>query len=334
MRPSSSVGLALCVIAATAVHAQTAPQGISDTDRIRLAEARRLIAAVQDSVWPGWSSAPSALLLVTPDREFLLWHARPSADFERIGRDSLLGSDVYVRPRRFSPTLLATFPAVGGVPTIVIGTAERTGRRSTQWVLTIAHEHFHQWQNSHPDYYARVAALDLAGGDSTGMWMLNYPFPYATAAVSGAFDAVAGTLRAALRDSAATNTRGHAAAIADARQRLRTALAAPDQRYLDFQLWQEGIARYTEYAVARFAAARFRPSAAFAALPDAEAFGIAADRLWREIVETESVSLGNQRVAFYPVGAALGLWLDRTDPAWRRRYFERMLSLEPPAAEL
>ena len=331
MRLSLSVGLALCAIAARSVHGQNPSQGIPDTDRVRLAEARRLIAAVQDSVWPGWSTAPSALLLVTPEREFLLWHSRPSADFERLGRDSLLGSDVYVRPRQFSPTLLATFPAVGGVPTIVIGTAERTGRRSTQWVLTIAHEHFHQWQNSHPGYYARVAALDLAGGDSTGMWMLNYPFPYATPAVSGAFDAVAGALRAALRDSAAANSVRHAAAIHEARERLRTTLGAPDQRYLDFQLWQEGIARYTEYAVARFAAARFRPTPAFAALPDAEPFGVVADRLWREIVETESVSLINQRVAFYPVGAALGLWLDRTDPAWRRRYFERMLSLEPPA---
>ena len=330
MRLASCVGLAGWVIAATAVHGQNLPQGIPDTDRVRLAEARRLITAVQDSVWPGWSTAPSALLLVTPEREFLLWHERPSADFERIGRDSLLGSDVYARPRRFSPTLLATFPAVGGVPTIVIGTAERTGRRSTPWVLTIAHEHFHQWQNSHAEYYARVAALDLAGGDTTGMWMLNYPFPYASPAVSAGFDAVAVALRAALRDSTATTAKSHAASVADARRRLRTALAAPDQRYLDFQLWQEGIARYTEYAVARFASTRYRPSAAFAALPDAEPFAVVADRLWREIVETESVSLTDQRVAFYPVGAALGLWLDRTDPAWRRRYFERMLSLDPP----
>jgi hypothetical protein len=297
---------------------------------VRLAEARRLIAAVADSVWPGWSAAPSALLLVTPDREFLLWHPQPSADFERIGHDSLLASDVHARPRRFPPTLLATFPAVGGVPTIVIGTAERTGKRSTTWVLAIAHEHFHQWQNSHPQYFARVAALDLAGGDSTGMWMLNYPFPYASPAVGPSFDAVAGALRAALRDSVAGNVPRHAAAITDARRRLRDALAAPDQRYLDFQLWQEGIARYTEYAVARFAAARYRPGPDFAALLDAEPFGVVADRLWREIVETESVSLTNQRIAFYPVGAALGLWLDRADPAWRRRYFDRMLTLESP----
>src|SRR5687767_4715561 len=210
MRISRLVALAACGVAAAIADAQPTPgAGIAQADRVRLAEARRLIAAVADSVWPGWSAAPSALLLVTPDREFLLWHPQPSADYERIGHDSLLASDVHARPRRFSPTLAATFPAVGGVPTIVIGTAERTGKRSTAWVLTIAHEHFHQWQNSHREYYARVAALDLAGGDSSGMWMLNYPFPYSSPVVSGAFAAMAGALRAALRDSIVENAPRH-----------------------------------------------------------------------------------------------------------------------------
>jgi hypothetical protein len=329
MRPARLLALLILPSLSTAA-AQTPATGMASADRVRLAEARALISAVGDSVWPGWSAAPSAVLLVTADREFLLWHPRPSSDFERIGRDSLLAADVYVRPRRFPPTWLATFPAVGGVPTIVIGTAEQTGKRSTEWVLTIAHEHFHQLQNAQPEYYARVAALDLAGGDSTGMWMLNYPFPYGVPVVSGHFDAVARALRAALRDSSTANTDRHAMVIDSARRRLRAALAAPDHRYLDFQLWQEGIARYTEYAVARLAGARVTPSAAFMRLPDAEPYAVVADRLRREILETESVSLTSQRVAFYPVGAALGLWLDRSDPAWRRRYFERMLSLEVP----
>jgi hypothetical protein len=305
---------------------------MSAADRVRLAEGRRLIAAVGDSVWPGWSSAPSAVLLVTAEREFLVWHSRPSADFARAGFDSLLGSDVYTRARQFPPTLLATFPAVGGVPTIVIGTAEATGKRSTAWVLTVAHEHFHQWQTSRPNYYARVAALDLTRGDTTGMWMLNYAFPYASADVRTRFDALAQSLRRGLRDTTGVATRQNALAVATARRELRAALEPADYRYLDFQLWQEGIARYTEYAVARFAASRYRPTAAFSALPDAEPFAVVADRLRREIVETESVSLNNERVAFYPVGAALGLWLDRVDPVWRARYLDRMLTLDTPSS--
>ena len=325
------IALAVAIAAPSRAAAQTVPPPatLANADRVRLAEARRLMAAVADSVWPGWSAAPSAVLLVRSDREFLIWHPRPSSDFTSLGYDALLGSDVLTRPRQYSPTLLATFPAVGGLPTVVVGTAEQTGKRSTAWVLTIAHEHFHQLQTSQPEYYPRVAGLDLAGGDDTGAWMLNYPFPYTSAAVIEEFNAVARAVRAAVNDTSVGSQPRHKAAVDSTRRALRAALSPRDHRYLDFQIWQEGIARYTEYAVARVAAERYTPSAEFMALPDAEPFGVVADRLRREILETESVSLSNQRVAFYPVGAALGLWLDRTDPVWRVRYFRTMLSLEP-----
>src|SRR5256714_2152033 len=110
---------------------------ISSGDRTRLAEAFRLASSLGDRVWPSWSDAPFAVLLVTPEREFLLRHPKPSTEFVRAGYDSLLASDVFVRPRVFSTTLLATFPAAGGVPTIVIGPASLTGKSSTAWVLTV-----------------------------------------------------------------------------------------------------------------------------------------------------------------------------------------------------
>src|SRR6476469_6194695 len=98
----------------------SAPQ-LSPDDRTRIAEAFKLADAVGDQIWPAWTSAPFAILLVTPEREFLLRHPRPSPDFTSIGYDSLLRTDVRVRPRQFPPNLLATFPAVGGVATIVVG---------------------------------------------------------------------------------------------------------------------------------------------------------------------------------------------------------------------
>ena len=68
---------------------------------------------------------------------------------------------------------------MGGVPTIVIGQAENTDKKtSTPWVVTMLHEHFHQLQYSQPGYYDDVNALGLSRGDQGGMWMLNYPFPY------------------------------------------------------------------------------------------------------------------------------------------------------------
>lgn len=58
---------------------------------------------------------------------------------------------VGARKRQFRPEFLATFPAVGVVPTIVVGRGENTAARtSTRWALTLLHEHFRQLQYSQP----------------------------------------------------------------------------------------------------------------------------------------------------------------------------------------
>src|SRR5437867_13122263 len=83
---------------------------LPEVDRIRLAEAFRVAEAVQDRVWPQWSSAPFAVLLVTPEVEFLVRHPAPDPGFLAGPYDSLLGSRVYWRRRVFPTSLQATFP--------------------------------------------------------------------------------------------------------------------------------------------------------------------------------------------------------------------------------
>jgi len=313
---------------ATPVAAPAMPSLASD-DRIRIAEAFRLGDAIGDSIWPGWTSAPFAVLLVTPSHEFLVRHPRPSAEFTRIGYDSLLRSEVLVRERTLSPALLATFPAVGGVSTIVVGQPRATGKSSTEWVLTLLHEHFHQLQASRPDYYARVAALGLARGDQTGMWMLNYAFPYDSSAVQMRFGALSAHLDSALSSTAPDVRRSHWLAARVARAALRAALPPDDERYLAFQMWQEGVARYTELLAARFAARRFTPSAAFLALPDFVPFGAAAARIESGIHTGLRAPLArDRRVAFYPVGAATALLLDEENAEWRQGYVGGEMKLD------
>jgi len=270
----------------------------SRPDRTRLAETIRVARSLGNRLWPGLERTPLAILLVTDSAEYLLGHPAPTADFSRLGYDSLLKMDVRRRPRVFAPTLLATFPAVAGLPTIVVGTAPHTGKSSSEWVLTLLHEHFHQWQSSLPDYYGGVAALDLAGGDSTGMWMLDYPFPYDSAPVQ-------------------QTTRDLAKALSAA-----PLLAPADRRYLEFQLWQEGVARFIEYQAARLATDLSPPAAAFTKLSDYESYDRLASRRRRALEqELERFDLGkNRRVSFYSLGAAYALLLERINPRWKQMY--------------
>src|SRR5688500_12618558 len=303
--------------------------GIPPDDRTRIAEAFRLADAIGDRIWPGWSGAPFALLLVTPEREYLVRHPSPPADFVRSGFDSLLRSEVFTRPKTFSPNLLATFP-VQGVPTVVIGQASATGKRSTPWVLTALHEHFHQLQMSQPDYYKGVEAMGLARGDQTGMWMLNYAFPYGADSVQAAFSAMTRAVDSALGPDPAGNRQARLQSMSQSRRRLRSALSADDDRYLSFQMWQEGVARYTELQVARWAHEHYVPSAAFSALADASPFGAAADSIVADIRRgLQGNPLSNAgRVAFYPAGAATALLLDDVSPGWRSRYLQSAFSLD------
>jgi len=147
---------------------------IDETDRIRIAEAYRIAERLQDKLWDGWSTAPFGMLFITDEHEFLIRHPKPNNDFTSIGYDKLLKSDVFVRPRKFQKNFLATFPAFGSTPVIVIGKAENTtDKSSTRWVFVVLHEHFHQLQYSRPGYFAEVNALDLHGGDTTGKWQIN-----------------------------------------------------------------------------------------------------------------------------------------------------------------
>lgn len=320
--------LALFIFSGFAARAQQA--SVPDLDRIRLAEAFRVADAVQDRVWPGWSAAPFAVLLVTEEREFLIRHLRPSDDFAPAGYDSLLQSDVYMRPRQFATNLLATFPAVGGVSTVVIGRAENTGRSSVAWVLTILHEHFHQFQTAQPDYYDAVAALELSGGDETGMWMLDYAFPYDSSAVIERFSAYSDALQAGLESLGSEMQDEAFQRYVTAHSRLRDELSDQDYRYLSFQLWQEGVARYIEYRVAETAVSHHSPLPAFEALPDFMSYGAAADSIRASLInELESLDLAAaKRLAFYPTGAAEALLLDALKPDWKSRYFRDKFQIE------
>ena len=322
IRNTLVLNLIVLIVASTA-FTQEKPK-LREIDRIRLAEAFNLSEKLGDDLWPGWSKAPFAVLLVTPDKEFLIRHPRPSEDFTPLGYDAQLKSEVFYRDRKFGTDLLATFPAVGGVSTIVIGQPENTASKtSTPWVITLMHEHFHQLQDAQPNFFKDTEALGLSRGDQTGMWMLNYPFPYTSSEVSQQFSLLIRLLVEAMQAETQADFSSKLASYLEARQTLKKMLSVDDFKYMSFQLWKEGMARYTEDRVAHWAASKYKPGREFRELKDFTTFTAVADQVRAGIMrELSTLKLEDyKRVTFYPLGAGEGLLLDRANPKWRIQYF-------------
>jgi hypothetical protein len=274
-----------------------------------------------ERVWPGWNAAPFSLLLIDGESEYLVCPPAGAKGFEALTRDAKLGCDVVTRKRITNPNLLATYPAVGAEPTIVVGTPKATGKSDAAWVITLLHEHFHQLQYSRPGYYDAAHKLGLSRGDQTGMWMLNYPFPYADAGVQERTTRFTKALAAAL---AARGSASFAPALRDVKLRwreLRESLSRDDYAYLTFQMYQEGVARYVELRVAEEAATTCLSRSAAREV---------ASKLRNDITTSlANPRLGEtQRVAFYAIGAAVALLLDEVSPNWKQDYLARPFQME------
>lgn len=310
------------------VYAQQ-PASLTSADKIRIREAMTLSRKFGPELFPGYESVPFAIILIKDSIDYLLNHPCPSSDFKLLENDSLLSTAVYFRKSNFNPHILATFPAVNGLSCIVVGTPENTGKNSTEWIITLLHEHFHQYQNADPDYYKMVDDLDLSNGDQTGLWMLNFPFPYDSAIVGKQFTSFSKALYDAAKNIDAKNSASYLSNYKKERKKLQNVLPPAAYRYFSLQIWQEGLARYAEYLFLDRIAA-YQPSKEVLALPDFVSFDSVKTKMRRD--EMNNLLTGkldqNKRVSFYSVGFAEGLLLDKVNKQWRKKYLTDKFYIE------
>ena len=308
----------------------------SNAQHIRLEDKKRINEAIKISnlygnqIWKGFNATPFSIILIYDDNEYLINHPNPSSDFKLLGFDNELNSNVYFRKRVFNKHFLATFPAVNGVNCIVVGTPENTNLNSSQWIITLLHEHFHQYVNDSPNYFNEVEALNLSKGDTSGMWMLNYPFPYQDQNVIASYKTYTQALQE-LSEMNISDTSFKSAykTFLKARNQLKSQLPNEDYAYFSFQLWQEGIARYTEYKFLELLT-NYEPSKDIIKLDDYIPFKtLKSSFLQKELENISALKLQeHKRVCFYAIGLAEGLILDKVNPEWRDLYLSKKFYLE------
>lgn len=281
------------------------------------ATARAIADTVGERVWPGFSEAPFQILLIEGDTETLVCGEGPGEGFTPAGVDPATGCATATRERQFPQHFLASFPAVDGIPTIVVGTPQATGLTPSRWMFTLLHEHLHQMQDAQPGVWEGVLALDLHDGDTTGMWMLNYPFPYDDPDAGAALRALADAAAAAL-DSHGEDFEPAYAAYRQARADFLATVSERDARYWEFQLWKEGAARWTEFELARQSGRQHE----------------VGDQWRRMLGELEDMDLaGWRRTCVYALGAADAHLLERAGVPWRETYWTEPFSLAPHGAD-
>ncbi len=316
--------LPLFLIAISVVAQDAPPPQLPAQDAIRIKEYYRLASTIQDGIWPHWSEVPAPLMLVTSETEFLTHHPGPPKEMRKIG------DDMYARPRQFPTNFQATFPAFGPPAVMVVGEPANTASKtSTPWLFMVMHERFHQLQWAQADYLAKVNGLDLSRGDTSGMWMLNFPFPYERPEVTRGFSQLRDLLLHTLNEPNGAAFSKLAKEYLEQRKKFFAQLPPDEHKYFSFQLWQEGMARYTEVKAAE-AGAQYRLSEEFAALPDFEPFSSYAAKARSDTLnELKQADLAMwKRTVVYSFGAAEGFLLDRIHPKWKEEYFRGALSTD------
>ncbi len=163
------------------------------------------------------------------------------------------------------------------------------------------------------------------------MWMLNFAFPYKDDRVTAQFSRLSKLLAQALQAKTKREFSAKLAIYLEARNAFQSLLSPDDYKYFSFQLWQEGIARYTEFRIADLAAKKYKPTREFRSLKDYTPFKeVAASILNQQILGSlPRLQLEkSERLVFYPFGAAEGLLLDRANPKWQSRYFTEKFYLD------
>lgn len=295
----------------SAVALAATPHRPSEPDIRMIADAQAIVRSDGDLIWAGLSQAPLPTLLIGPVHE-TLFCGLPTAGFSALGFDPITRCSMQVRAREL-PIDLAAATDLGNVSVIQMGLPDALEATQADWIVTFLHEAFHQYQSTLPDYFSAVEVVRARLGKTSEQWSLDYPFPYADPKVKAAFAAM--TMSAGEFLSAENDVQANAAIrrYVDARNRARDAMSPDDWLFYEFQVGQEGVARWTEL---RFAAAACNARPDIATIGKERTGGLAVSL---SAIDSQGLNVW-KRSSFYVLGAIEASMLDRVRPQWQREY--------------
>lgn len=281
------------------------------TERVMIRDARAIIATQGERVWPGFAKAPFEIDVVEATREFLFCR-HPQSTFAPGGVDPMSGCSIQTRPRELPVDLAASGDHLPGGAVIVMGTRKALGVNRADYILTLIHEDFHQFQSVHPTFNAAVARIRPAR--SSAEWMLDYPFPYTGDYTAAAFRRMNKAASSFLNAKSQHEREAEIAAYVRARHEAQATMPAADWSYYEFQIGKEGVARWTEIAVGQ-------------AVRKADVAAAARER--RQGLQTSLTAMDRQGLAvwkrsvFYVLGPIEIDMLTSLGQDWRTDYFSK-----------
>lgn len=284
-----------------------------------------IITHYGDSLWENISSTPLRILLITDSLEYLFNHSSPDKSFELFKYDTLLNTNIYVRQRRFPPFLRATFPAVNGTDCIVVGNPENTRKSDEDWIIMLLHEHFHLYQGANPKYNENISVLSHKIANESQNWMLDYNFPYNDTTINELFKDYVFSIFESYISLNKNNFIQKVELYLANQAEIKNHLAPNDYDYFQFQIWQEGIATYTEYKYLDALNLNSKYFKEIYALDFALKNEYHLSAYTNGLLENELRK--NKREMFYSIGLLIGIIKDETTPEWKEGYF-RVLNVE------
>lgn len=345
------------------------PERLTDADLARLEEALHLRQTLGDSVWPGWGSWDSPIILYNEKYAFLTGLDQPSPGWikvpetavrggawEQVQGLSLNGHPVYRQAVSDADRVIGAFTVrVGDRWVACLGTNEWSrvsfvrGMRGQLppgvrevfpyplvWQFLMGATDRYLAALMHESFHAYQGMLlpqKLDAAEQSTRLEGSYPWSASQAGWQAELDALAAAVRSGERSEQIRLARR----FLELRRQRRASLglSAEQVNYERQREWLEGLAKYAELSIGLAASnPNYQPTAGLSRL-DPQFKGYAEYRSFyqEQLSEVNRLSGRSEETRFYYSGMAQAVILDRLNPAWKPLVMQEGVYIEDVLAD-